>query len=129
MCAIASQVNTIHCRHGVPPAAQPALRAVVAAWLLHNHLLGVSTVTQAVVLTNSSRPSVEAALTILKAEDEELLDLVLTGYVSLALGARHVKHRAGLIASFRSACPEDRVAFGQAVGAAALFDDVVLPSL
>ena len=130
MCVIATYVNSsLHHRNGVAPAADPTLRAFVGAWLLHHGLLNIDTVTKAVVVAGSSRPSVEAALTFLKSEDETLVASVLTGGLSLQYAAAQVKRRADLIASFRSAWPEDRIAFGQAVGAAALFDDVVMPSL
>ena len=78
---------------------------------------------------NSSRPSVEAALIILKSEDEVLLARVLTGFVSLQNAAAQVKRRADLIASFRSAWPEDREAFAKAVGVDELFDSAIAPLL
>ena len=126
MGVIADFVNSsLHHRNGVAPPPNPTLRAFTGAWLLQHGLLGVDTVTKAVVVAGSSRPSVEAALVILKSEDEQLLGLVLVGDISLQNAAARVKRRADLIASFRSAWPEDRVAFAQAVGPDAVFDSLV----
>jgi hypothetical protein len=107
MCVITKEVNRLHHRHGVPPAANPTLRAFAAAWLLHKGVLSISTITQAAIVTGSSRPSIESALTLLKAEDQWLIGSVLAGQISLANAAAKVRRRA----------------------AAELFDNVVLPSL
>ena len=79
MMTIEDYVKNLQSHHGMAPKPNPVLRAIIAAWLLYCRLLGVSTVTQACILTNSSRPSIEAALTIIKAEDEHLLASVLGG--------------------------------------------------
>ena len=56
MCVIHDYVNSTLIQHnGVAPAADPVLRAFVGAWLLHNRLLGIDTVTKAVVAAGSSR--------------------------------------------------------------------------
>jgi aminoglycoside phosphotransferase family enzyme len=129
MCVIADYVNSLQYHHGVAPAPDPILRAVTAAWLLHNRLLNISTITQGVVLTGSSRPSVEAALTILQSEDDALLANILWSGVSLSNAAAQVKRRAKLIASFKAATPEDRAAFGKTIGIAEVWDSAISPSI
>ena len=126
---ISNAVNQVCYHNGQVTGASPALRALVGAAMVHGPLLGVTTITQAKALVRSSRPSIEAALVILKSEDEVLLAKVLAGSISLASAAAQVRRRARLIDSFRSAWPEDRAALGQAVGATALFDSAVSPAL
>ena len=111
MCVVEDFVNSsLHNRYGTAPKSNPALRAVIGAGLLHNGILGIDTVTKAIIVAGSSRPSIEHALTILKSEDQILLGQVLHGSVSLVSAAAQVKRRADLIASFRNAWPEDRIA-------------------
>jgi hypothetical protein len=124
MLIITDHVNRLQSRNGVAPKADPVLRAFVAAWLLQHHLLGVDTITKATVVSGSSRPSVEAALTILKSEDEQLQARVLTGCISLQDAAARIKRQADLIASYRSTWPADRAAFVRPVGPEAMFDTI-----
>ena len=126
---ISDAVNHVCHHNGQPAKASAALRALVGAAMVHGPLFGVTTVTQAKALVRSSRPSIENALTILRSEDEVLLTKVLAGDVSLGHAAAQVRRRARLTDSFRSAWPEDRAAFGQAVGVAEVFDAVCAPAL
>jgi hypothetical protein len=116
-------------RAGRPPKSTPALRAFIAAELLRKGDYDITTVTAATVATGASRPSIDAATVLLQAGDEKLITDVLAGRAPLLAAAAKVRGRAKLIESFRQASPEDRAAFGAAVGVANLFDASVAPAL
>ena len=130
MCSISAYVNVV-ARHygGCPPKQNPSLRALVAATLLRKGEFGVNTVTAAAVCTGSSRNLVKAALIVLQAEDDSLVTDVLVGRRTLLKAANKVANRAQLIESFKSATLEDRIAFGAAVGPAAIWDSTIAPAI
>ena len=129
MCAISHHVSSRARHRGARLKRDRVLQAFVAADLLRNGNYGVATVTAAAICTDVPRPMVCAALTLLQSDDERLIADVLKGREALQTAAAKVRGRAKLIESFRTASPEDRVAFRQAVGVAALFDSAVVPAL
>ena len=130
MCVIANFVNKQARHHaGQPPGPNRALQAFIAAQLLRERKFGITSVTAAAIITDSSRVAVKDALTILQAEDEELVARVLKGRTTSAHAAAQVRSRARLVDAFRSATADDRIAFGRAVGPATLFDTTVMPAL
>jgi hypothetical protein len=72
---------------------------------------------------------VRAAVTILKAENPNLIWEVLWGPGNLLATAAKVRKRADLVAAYRKASPDDRKVFGWTVGPATVFDEVVVPAL
>jgi hypothetical protein len=130
MCPISKYVNSRarHCA-GRPPKPNHALRAFIAAKLLREGWFGIKTITATSLLSGISRPSIQAAVLLLQCGDDALVTDVLNGRQPLIRAANRVRNRAKLIEDFRQASPEDRAAFGHAVGVAALFDSAVAPSL
>jgi hypothetical protein len=126
---ISTKINRIQYHQGEAPRRDPVVRAIIAADLLHKQAYGIDTITKAVVIGNVTRPAVEAALTILQSEDENLLAVVLAGRMTLPHAAAKVRHRAKLIHAFKSASDIDRAAFGRTVGPAAVFDAAVVPAI
>ena len=96
MCPISRFVNKqAHYRAGRPPSCNPALRALIAARLLQEGKFGIATVTAAACSTGSSRTAVKDALTVLKAEDDELVARVLKGRTTFAHAAAQVRGARG----------------------------------
>jgi hypothetical protein len=112
-----------HFRHGRCAAV---VRAITAARL---YLKGeVPSLADAAEACGSNSHYVKAAITLIKSEDNALLNRVLAGHVGLLAAATEMKPRAKLLESYRAATTEDRVAFARAVGASDLFDNVVVPA-
>jgi DNA N-6-adenine-methyltransferase (Dam) len=86
------------------------IRALLAARLHLGLPIPRQTLAEAVKKTGSSLGYVPAAVTILKAEDERLVDHLSRGRIPLVPTAAQIKRRAELIAALRQASPEDRVA-------------------
>ena len=72
---------------------------------------------------------IQAAIAVLRAEDETLIEAVRTGAIALLKAAAQVKRRAELITALRRASPGDRAAAGRALGVAAIFDECIVPNL
>jgi hypothetical protein len=72
---------------------------------------------------------VAGAIMILRTEDAQLREQVLTGKVSLMTAARSATGAAKLVAAWRTASAADRVALARTVGPSTLFDDALVPSL
>ena len=90
---------------------------------------GIKTITATSLISGISRPSIQAAVLLLQNCDDALVTDVLNGRRPLIQAAKSIRNRARLIQDFRAASPEDRAAFGHAVGVATLFDSAVAPSL
>ena len=129
MCAIANKVNRLHHHYGTAPTINLATRAILGADLWAKGGYGIKTGTQAALLVNVSRPSVDAALLVLKSGDQSLLADVMADRISLFRAASKVRNRIKLIEAFKTATPDDRVAFGQAVGIAEIWDSTIMPAL
>ncbi len=130
MCSIQTYVNVCARNYGgQPPRQNHALQAFVAAHMLRHGLLGIDTITAAAVCTGSSRALVKSALVILQSENASLVTDILVGRCTLLKAAKKVANRAQLIESFKSATLEDRIAFGNAVGVATLWDSTIVPAL
>jgi len=72
---------------------------------------------------------IEAAATLLKSEDANLIQRVLAGHISLMDAAASIQKRAQLIAAYRE-CEsngDDLVALAKAVGPASIWDNVIAP--
>jgi hypothetical protein len=77
----------------------------------------------------SNAPYVTAMATIVQCEDEKLLQEVLRGRKSILGAAKQVKARAKAIASFRQLSAVDKEAVGRTIGAAKVWDTMVVPAL
>jgi len=130
MCPISKYVNSRarHCA-GRLPKPNHALQAFIAAQLLREGAFGIKTITATSLISGISRPSIQAAVLLLQNGDDALVTDVLNRRRPLIQAAKSVRNRARLIEDFRVASPEDRAAFGYAVGVATLFDSAVAPSL
>ena len=130
MCPISKYVNSRarHCA-GRLPKPNHALQAFIAAQLLREGAFGIKTITATSLISGISRPSIQAAVLLLQNGDDALVTDVLNGRRPLIQAAKSIRNRARLIEGFRVASPEDRAAFGHAVGVATLFDSAVAPSL
>ena len=130
MCPISKYVNSRarHCA-GRLPKPNHTLQAFIAAQLLREGAFGIKTITATSLISGISRPSIQAAVLLLQNGDDDLVTDVLNGRRPLIQAAKSVRNRARLIEDFRVASPEDRAAFGHAVGVATLFDSAVAPSL
>jgi hypothetical protein len=104
-------------------------RAVTGARLSLGLSLDVHTQGEAAAAVAVSLRHVTAAVAVLKAEDAELLGRVLTGEVSLRAAARNAGKRGSLIAAYRQASPEDRLALARTVGPDVLWDETLAPVL
>jgi hypothetical protein len=80
-------------------------------------------------MTGSCPAYVNAAITLLQAEDVSLMTRVLRGQIPLLDAAQAAKERARLITSYRNASAEARAGFGRAIGADRVFDTVVSPAI
>ena len=77
----------------------------------------------------SNRTYTSAAVLLLKAADTALLENVLDGSVSMLEAAASVKNAVRMIEAFDAGSTAERRLFGQVVGPAKVFDDVVLAAL
>jgi hypothetical protein len=66
--------------------------------------------------TGSTPAQVTAAITIIKSEDQAVLEQVLRGEVPLAAAAKRVKCVADLITAYRNATSEDLVKAAKVIG-------------
>ena len=107
----------------------PALQAFIAVYLLRERALGIDTIVKAAVATGTTRAAVHAALIVLQNGDEGLAASVLKGWESLSRAADKVRGRVKLIEAFKSATPDDRVAFARAIGPTELFEAAIEPAL
>ena len=130
MCVLSQHVNS-RVRHygGRSPKSSPSLRAFVGARLLEEHVLGIDSITKAAACVGVTRAAVKAAQTILQAGDTAAAVHAINGHVPLLKTAKTLANRAELIASFKAASAEDRIAFGHVVGVATLFDSAIVPAL
>ena len=106
-----------------------AVRALTGARLHLGMPIPPLTLSDAACMTGSNVSCVQAAITVLKAEDAALVEAVRTGEIALLAAAAQVRRRADLITAFRNASAEDRAAAGRALGVAAIFDECVVPNL
>jgi len=97
------------------PSVNPAvLKAVTAARLLAAGM--VPTVNVAAASCGSNPLYVRAAVTLLKAENPDLLDQALHGRVSLLRAAQQVKRVAALVDAYRRATERDLIQAAKVVG-------------
>jgi hypothetical protein len=104
-----------------------ALRAFAAARLSASG--AIPKVRESALACGSNARYVQAAITLLKAENETLVNAVLDGHVPLLTAAAQVKRLADLVDAYRKAGASDRVRFAQTVGPTALFDTALVPAL
>jgi hypothetical protein len=100
-----------HFRHGQCAAV---LRAITAA-----KLYGTGQITsfvRAAECCGTNAGYVQAAVILLKTENQALLGRVLAGHEPLLRAAQRAKRVADLIAAYRSASNADRVAFARTCG-------------
>jgi len=93
---------------------QIAFCAVTAAQRL---VFGRKTPIAAAAASTGSTPAhVTAAITIIKSEDQALLEQVLRGEVPLSAAAKRVKRVADLVTAYRNATSEDLVKAAKVIG-------------
>jgi hypothetical protein len=84
---------------------------------------------RATAFVGASAHYVKAARLVVQSGDKALLTDVLTGRRSLLKAATEVRGRVDLINAYRRATPDDKAAFGSAVGVDHIFDEAINPSL
>jgi hypothetical protein len=103
------------------------VRALTAAGL---YLQKVAPTVRAAAERCGSNPHyVEAACSLLQAENTSLLADVIKGRVPLLQAAREAERLGTLVAAYRAASAADRVAFAKAVGPTVLFETSLVPAL
>jgi hypothetical protein len=101
-------------------------RALTAARLYLNK--AVPTLEAAAEACGSNVAYVQAAIILLKANNESLVQDVRIGRVPILGAAREAQRLVKLISAYRGAKDPDRVAFARACGAEAIFDVLVQAS-
>jgi hypothetical protein len=105
------------------------IRALTGARLHLGLPIPAPTLSEAARMAGTHVGYIQAAIAVLRAEDETLIEAVRTGEIALLKAAAQVKRRAELITALRRASPDDRAAAGRALGVAAIFDECVVPNL
>jgi len=121
--------NRLHHHHGRPPKRNRALQAFVAVYLLRERAFGIDTIVKAAVATGVTRAAVKAAQIIVESGDELLAADVLQGWETLSRAADMVRGRVKLVEAFKSATPDDRIAFARVIGPTELFEAAIEPAL
>lgn len=104
-----------------------AVRALTAARLCRNGAF--SSVVAAAEACGSNRIYVAAMLEIVAAENTALLNDIIGGNIPVLTAAAQVKQLSKLIAAFRTASADDRVAFARTIGPTVLFDNTLVPAM
>ena len=130
MNSISTYVNDcLHHHHGQSLKRNPAAQGLVAAYLLREGVLGIDTTLKAAAATGTTRDGVRDALILLQNGDETLAADVLQGRESLSRAADKVRGRVKLVEAFKSATPDDRIAFARVIGPTELFEAAVAPAI
>jgi len=103
------------------------VRAVTAARLYATGT--VPTLTAAAIACGSSVPYVAAAITVLKSEDNGLLDRALRGATPLLAAASEAEAVARLVSAYCGASAGDLAAFTRTIGVANIWDKILVPVL
>jgi len=103
-----------------------AVRAITGARLYLSK--NVPTLRGAAEACGSNVHYVKAVITLIRAENATLLERVIAGKVSVLAAAREVGRLANLVAAYRIASANDRVAFAAVIGPTTLFDTVLVPA-
>jgi hypothetical protein len=106
-----------------------ALRAFTGAKLLLDIAVVPRSRCEAAQLVASTPRYIEAAITLIRAQDRYLIERVLAGDLSLLTAATHVRKRAKLLSAYREASAGDRAAASAAIGIDQVFDEMIVPSL
>jgi hypothetical protein len=112
-----------HFRHGQCAAA---LRAITGARLYLNG--AVPTLAVAAESTGSNPSYIQAALTLLRADNAPLVNEVLAGDIPIREAAAQIRPLVDLVTAYREAKDPDRVAFARACGVEAIFSTLVAAS-
>jgi hypothetical protein len=115
-----------HFRNGQRTAV---VRAMTAAALYLGKPVVAHTLADAAEKCGSGIRYVEAAVTLLRTNDEALIATALAGDRSLLEIATEVRRRANLVTAYRKASAADKIALAKAVGPSVLWDDVLAPVL
>lgn len=102
------------------------LRAVTGGRLYLNK--AVPTLASAAECVGSNVQYIKAAIVLLKAEDPTLLSRALRGHVPLLAAAEQARCLVELIAAYRNARDQDRVAFARVCGIERIFETLVAAS-
>ena len=113
-------------RNGERAAVQ---RALAAAYIRLGIPISASSSQSAAEMCGSNRRYVDAAITLLQAEDDHALELVLRGSWSLLETAARLKTRADLITAIRKSTPSDQAVVGRTVGVDVIWDNMIVPTL
>ena len=109
---IHTRIVNFGCRQQQQSSA--ALRAITAARLLATGM--VNTIAEAAACTGSNLTYVHAAVILLKAENEALINHVLAGKVSLLRAAKQVRRVADLVHADRTASQAEIIQAAKIVG-------------
>lgn len=110
-------------------ASKAALPAYTGANL---YLSGaVPTLAIAAAATGSCVPSVRAMVTLIQSGDHKLIRHVLLRHIPLLEAAKRIEPVVKLVAAYRAAKsdPKNLAMFGNIVGSADLWDNVIMPTL
>jgi hypothetical protein len=72
---------------------------------------------------------VNAMITLMEADEDDLVFAVLVGQVPLLEAAAHVRKRTKLVKTYRASDADARKALGQSVGVDNVWDEVLAPNL
>jgi hypothetical protein len=103
------------------------VRAVTAGRLYASG--AVSTLAAAAIACGSNVAYVAAAVTLLKSENNVLLDRALHGATPLLAAASEVGAVARLVSAYRGAGSDDLAAFTRTIGVANVWDQILVPVL
>jgi hypothetical protein len=104
-----------------------AVRALTAARHYLDHK--VPNLAAAALCCGSSVTYVQAALILIKSENETLLERVRRNQMPLQAAAAQIKQIANLVNAYRAASAADRVAFARTIGPTTLFDSALVPAI
>jgi hypothetical protein len=104
------------------------VRAFAGAHIRLGVPITAKTLQGAAEMTGSCVHYVEAAITVLQAEDAALMAQVLRGNVPLLDAAKAVKKRVKLMRAYHVASDEDRIAVVRINGVNDVFDSVIVPA-
>jgi len=122
-----------HLKHKSPHRQRPygqraaARKALTAAKLHLGIPLEPSSMREDSERCGANLAYTRAMITLIKAEDDHALELVLRGSWPLLETAARLKARANLIAAYRKTDAADHRAFGRQIGPAQVWDDVIAP--
>jgi hypothetical protein len=106
-----------------------ALRAFTGARLLLGLPVTPATQQRAADMVASTTQYIAAAVTILQAGDQQVVDDVLAGRVPLLVAASEAREFVKILTALRAARPDDLAKAGAAVGVDRVWDRLIAPNV